>query len=136
MGIKLGFHQSAKLNDVSGGHQQVSCGELLMNKAWDALPEPYMAMIESAGEAQMSLLMAISRQCSSMPWRRCAPRTKCGSSAGGKELATFEKAWFEVLQEQSAKDPILQKVADDYLDCRKTYAIGGKARELKAGHLD
>jgi TRAP-type mannitol/chloroaromatic compound transport system substrate-binding protein len=53
----------------------------------------------------------------------------------GQGAATFEKAWFEVLQEQSAKDPILQEVADHYVDFRKTYAIWGTAQE-KAGHLD
>src|SRR5574341_2302064 len=44
MDTKLGFYQIAKFNYFPGWHQQVSCGEILMNKkAWDALPEQYKA---------------------------------------------------------------------------------------------
>ena len=61
MDIKLGFHQIAKLNYFPGWHQQVSCGELLMNKqAYDALPETYKAMIEVAGQAQVAVTYAES----------------------------------------------------------------------------
>src|SRR5262245_27215334 len=54
MDVKLGFHQDRKFNYFPGWHQQVSCSEFLMNKkAWDALPEPYKAMIEVALQAQV-----------------------------------------------------------------------------------
>ena len=42
-----------------------------------------------------------------------------------KDLAAFEKAWLEVIKEESAKDPLFKKVADHYLDFRKKYAIWG-----------
>jgi TRAP-type mannitol/chloroaromatic compound transport system substrate-binding protein len=48
-----------------------------------------------------------------------------------EELAAFEKAWLEVVQEESAKDPLFKKVADHYLDFRKSYAIWGTAQALK-----
>ena len=55
MDINLGFHQIAKFNYFPGWHQQVSCGEFLMNKnACDALPDQYKAMIEVAGPARQS----------------------------------------------------------------------------------
>ena len=128
MDIKLGFHQIAKFNYFPGWHQQVSCGELLMNKkAWDALPEAYKAMIETAGEAQIASPTPRPRPCSSTPWPRCATSTRCRSSAGTtRTLAAFEKAWLEVLQEESAKDPLFKKVADHYLDFRKKYADLGQ----------
>ena len=31
------------------------------------------------------------------------------------ELAVFEKAWLEVIEEESAKDPLFKRIADDYL---------------------
>jgi TRAP-type mannitol/chloroaromatic compound transport system substrate-binding protein len=48
------------------------------------------------------------------------------------DLAAFEKAWLEVLEQESAKDPLFKKVADHYLAWRKTYQIWGESQELKA----
>ena len=42
-----------------------------------------------------------------------------------------EKAWTEVLAEESAKDATFKRVADHYLGWRKTYKIWGDAQELK-----
>jgi TRAP-type mannitol/chloroaromatic compound transport system substrate-binding protein len=47
-------------------------------------------------------------------------------------LAAYEKAWLEVIKEESANDPLFKKVADHYLDFRKRYAIWGTSQELKA----
>jgi TRAP-type mannitol/chloroaromatic compound transport system substrate-binding protein len=47
-------------------------------------------------------------------------------------LAELEKAWLEVIKEESANDPLFKKVADNYLDFRKRYAIWGNAQTLKA----
>jgi len=46
-------------------------------------------------------------------------------------LRALEKAWTEVLAEESAKDPLFKKVADHYLAWRKTYKLWGDAQELK-----
>jgi TRAP-type mannitol/chloroaromatic compound transport system substrate-binding protein len=51
------------------------------------------------------------------------------------DLRTFEKAWLEVLAEESAKDPLFKRVADSFLAWRKTYAIWGDAQELKNSYL-
>ena len=51
-----------------------------------------------------------------------------------KTLAAFEKAWLEVLAEESAKDPIFKKVADHYLDFRKKYAIWGESQSMKPSY--
>ncbi len=52
-----------------------------------------------------------------------------------KDLATFEKAWLDVLQEESAKDALFKKIADHYLDFRKKYSVWGKSQTLKATYL-
>ena len=52
-----------------------------------------------------------------------------------KDLAVFEKAWLEVLREESAKDPLFKKIADDYLAFRKNYARWGDSQYMKASYL-
>ena len=134
MDIKLGFHQIAKYNYFPGWHQQVSCSELLMNKkAWDALPEQYKAMIEVAAQrAGRSTPTPRPRPCSSASWPRCATSTGAGQALDRRGCSRrYEKAWLEVLKEESANDPLFKKVADHYLDFRKKYAIWGDAQVMK-----
>ena len=138
MDIKLGFHQIAKFNYFPGWHQQVSCGELLMNKkAWDALPEAYKAMIETAGEAQISFTYTETEamQFEAMAEMRDKHKVQI-KRWDDQTLAAFEKAWLEVLQEELAKDPLFKKVADHYLDFRKKYAVWGKAQAMRPTYLD
>jgi TRAP-type mannitol/chloroaromatic compound transport system substrate-binding protein len=52
------------------------------------------------------------------------------------DLRAFEKAWLEVLKEESAKDAVFKKVADSYLEWRKTYKIWGDAQQLKTTYLE
>jgi TRAP-type mannitol/chloroaromatic compound transport system substrate-binding protein len=138
MDIDLGFHQIAKYNYFPGWHQQVSCGELLMNKkAWEALPDAYKAMIETAGEAQISFTYSETEatQFGVMAEMRDKHNVQV-KRWGDKDLAAFEKGWREGLKEESAKDPLFKKVADHYLDFRKKYAIWGESQAMKASYLD
>jgi TRAP-type mannitol/chloroaromatic compound transport system substrate-binding protein len=48
-----------------------------------------------------------------------------------QDLATLEKAWLEVLAEESAKDPLFKKVADHYLDYRKKFTVWGASQAMK-----
>jgi TRAP-type mannitol/chloroaromatic compound transport system substrate-binding protein len=137
MDIKLGFHQIAKFNYFPGWHQQVSCSEFLMNKAaWDKLPAPYKAMIEIAGQAQVAVTYAESEamQFDAMAEMRDKHKVQV-KRWDDATLAAFEKAWMEVLQEESAKDATFKKVADHYLDFRKRYAIWGDAQVMKPTYL-
>ena len=47
------------------------------------------------------------------------------------ELKAYEKAWFEVVKEESAKDPLFKKVADHFYAFRDQYTIWGEAQALK-----
>ena len=133
MDIQLGFHQIAKFNYFPGWHQQTSCSELLMNaKAFDALPAPFKAMIEVAAQAQVIVTLAETEASQFGPMQEM--QTKNGVQVrrwSDKDLATFEKAWLEVIAEESAKDPLFKKVADHYLDYRKKYAVWGDSQVLK-----
>jgi TRAP-type mannitol/chloroaromatic compound transport system substrate-binding protein len=134
MDIKLGFHQIAKFNYFPGWHQQSSCSEFLMNKkAWEALPDNYKAMIQVAANAQVIVTYS---ETEAMQFGVMAEmRDKHGVQVkrwSDEELAAFEKAWLEVIKEESASDPLFKKVADHYLDFRKKYAIWGQSQEMKA----
>jgi TRAP-type mannitol/chloroaromatic compound transport system substrate-binding protein len=136
MDIKLGFHQVAKFNYFPGWHQQVSCSHLLMNKdAWQKLPEAYRAMIEMAlghqvmytyaeTEAMQFGVMAEMRDKYQVQVKRWSDDA----------LGAFEKAWLEVLAEESAKDPLFKQISDHYLNFRKNYAIWGDSQYMKASY--
>jgi len=137
MDIKLGFHQIAKFNYFPGWHQQVSCSELLMNKAaYDKLPAPYKAMIEVAGQAQVIVTFAETEamQFTAMAEMRDKYKVQVRRWSD-KDLAAFEQAWLDVLKEESAKDATFKKVADHYLDFRKKYAIWGDSQLMKPTYL-
>ena len=134
MDVKLGFHQVAKFNYFPGWHQQVSVSELLMpKKAFDALPKSYKRILQVAAGSQVHYTYADSEasQFAVMAEMRAKHKVQI-KRWSDKDLATFEKAWLEVLQEESAKDPLFKKIADDYLAFRKNYAIWGDAQYMKA----
>ena len=133
MDMKLGFHQIAKFNYFPGWHQLVSCSELLMNKkAWEALPDNYKAMIEVAAGRQVAQTYAESEAMQFDVMAEMRDKYKVQVKRwSDTDLAAFEKAWFEVIKEESAKDPIFKKVADHFLDFRKKYAIWGDAQVVK-----
>ncbi len=133
MDTQLGFHSIAKFNYFPGWHQQVSCSEFLMNKkAYEALPDQYKAMIQVAANAQVAYTYA---ETEAMQFKAMQEmKDKHGVQVRrwkDQELAAFEKAWLEVIQEESAKDPLFKKIADHYLAFRKNYAIWGNAQVLK-----
>ena len=105
---KLGFYQIAKNNYFPGWHQQTSVSELLMNrKAYEALPKNYKKILElGLGESVMATYAETE-------WRNPDAMQENVTKFGvhnrrwtDAELATFEKAWVEVVKEQSAKNQI------------------------------
>ena len=111
MDIKLGFHQIAKFNYFPGWHQQISCSELLMNKkAYDALPDQYKAMIEVATQAQVIYTYAETeaKQFGVMAEMRDKHKVQI-KRWPDDALKAYEKAWLDVLKEESAKRSALQE---------------------------
>ena len=133
MDMKLGFHQIAKFNYFPGWHQLVSCSEIEINKkAWDALPDSYKAMIEVAANAQVAYTYAETEAMQFDVMAEMRDKFKVQVKRwSDDDLKRIEKAWLEVLEEDSAKDPLFKKVADHYLDFRKKYAIWGEAQVVK-----
>jgi TRAP-type mannitol/chloroaromatic compound transport system substrate-binding protein len=134
MDTKLGFHQIAKYNYFPGWHQQVSAGELLMNKAaWEALSDQNKAIIEIAlGEnITRNYVESDHSQFAAMADMRDKHKVQI-KRWSDQDLAALEKAWLEVLAEESARDPLFKKVADHYLDYRKKFAVWGVSQTMKA----
>ncbi len=137
MDIKYGFYQIAKNNYFPGWHQQVSVSHILINKdKWDALPDQYKAMIEMTAGESVHYIYAETEYVN--PYAMLEMGEKYGVITRrwrDDQIAVFEKAWLEVLEEDSAKDPLFKKVADSYLGFRKTYAKWGEAQALKPTYL-
>jgi TRAP-type mannitol/chloroaromatic compound transport system substrate-binding protein len=137
MDIALGFHQVAKFNYFPGWHQQVSVSHLLMNKqAYEGLSKQNKAILHAAlndailhtyveTEAKQFGAMKEMADKHAVKVRRWPDST----------LAAYEKAWNEVVAEESAKDPLFKKVADSYFGFRKQYQVWLSAQKVEPTYL-
>ena len=132
--INLGFYQIAKHNYYPGWHQQVSCNEFLMNKAvYDALPVAYQAMIKAAAAEQVAYTYAETEAANPAAMMEMLEKYGVNNHRWDDEtLATFERHWFDVLEEEAETDPNWKKISDSYLAFRKLYQIWGDAQALKS----
>jgi TRAP-type mannitol/chloroaromatic compound transport system substrate-binding protein len=137
MDIDLGFYQVAKFNYYPGWHQQVSIGELLVNKAaFDGLSEQNQAILEAACGWNMHVNYAETEAMNPGAMNKMLEEYGVTNVRWtDEELAAFEKAWNEVLAEQSAQDEWFKKVADSYQAFRKVYKTWGDAQALKPTYL-
>ena len=134
MDINLGFYQIVKNNYFPGWHQQISINELLMSKpAWDELSDWHKKLLEitcghnihaNYAETEVTNPEAMTRMTEEhgVEIRRW----------DDEQLAAFEKAWHEVIEEESERDPVFKQVADSYLAFRDKYRVWGDAQALKA----
>jgi TRAP-type mannitol/chloroaromatic compound transport system substrate-binding protein len=93
-------------------------------------------MIEVAGKAQVAHTYAESEAMQFGVMAEMRDKYKVQIKRWSDEdLAAFEKAWLEVIRDESAKDATFKKVADHYLDFRKKYAIWGDSQFVKPTYL-
>ena len=137
MDIKYGFYQIAKNNYFPGWHQQVSISQLLINKKkWDGLADHYKAIVE------MGCGDSIHHTFAETEYVNPFAMVEMGEKYGVKtrrwtddQIAVFEKAWNEVVAEDSAKDPLFKETHESYAKFRKAYAKWGAAQSLKPTYL-
>jgi len=122
---KLGFYQVAKYYYFPGWHQQASILDFFINKAnWDALSDQQKAVFEvtcgdtvrqimAEGEATQWAAMKRMRDEHGVKIMRWPPQI----------LKAYEKAWNEVVAEESAANPNFKKVYDSYSAFRANYAL-------------
>lgn len=132
--LALGFHQIAKNNYYPGWHQQVSVSELLINRQkWNELSDQHKMIIRIAlGDSVMHTYAETEAKNPEVMIQMRDKFKVTNRRWSDDDLRAFEKAWSEVLAEESAKDPLFKKVADHYLAWRKTYKIWGDAQAMKS----
>jgi TRAP-type mannitol/chloroaromatic compound transport system substrate-binding protein len=137
MDIDLGFHQVANYNYYPGWHQQSSIGELLMNKeAWEALDDQNQAILEAACGWNIYVNYAETEAMNPAAMNRMLEEYGVTNVRwSDEELAAFEEAWNEVLEEQSAQNEDFKRIADSYRAFRKVYKTWGDAQALKATYI-
>ena len=137
MDIDLGFHQIAKFNYYPGWHQQSSIGELLMNKAaFDGLSDQNQAILETSCGHNIYVNYAETEAKNPEAMNKMLEEYGVNNVRWtDEELAAFETAWNEVLQEQSDEDEDFARIADSYLAFRKVYKTWGDAQALKPTYL-
>ena len=137
MDISYGFYQIAKYNYFPGWHQQATFNELLMNKAnFDALSDWHKKIIEVTCGNQIQYTYAETEALNFKAMKKM--QDKHGviiKRWPDSTLALFEKAWNEVVKEESAKDPVFKRVADSYFGFRAQYKIWKDAQALDATYL-
>ena len=50
-------------------------------------------------------------------------------------LRIMEQAWTEVVEEESARNPLFKKVADHFYEFRKKYKVWKDAQQMKSTYL-
>jgi len=125
MDQKFGFYQVAKFYYFPGWHQQASILALVINqKKWDSLADSQKGVIElgcgdniremiAEGEAQQWKAMKEMRDKHGVKIMHWSPEI----------LRAYEKAWNEVVADQSAQNPNFKKVYDSYSKFRADFAI-------------
>jgi TRAP-type mannitol/chloroaromatic compound transport system substrate-binding protein len=137
MDIDLGFHQIAKFNYYPGWHQQVSVNELLMHKpAWEALNDQNQAIVEAACGWNIYINYAETEAKNPEAMNKMLEEYGVTNVRwSDEELAAFETAWNEVMDEQSAQDEDFKRIAESYRSFRKVYKTWGDAQFLKPSYL-
>ncbi len=137
MDIDLGFYQVAKFNYFPGWHQQISITELLIYKpAWDALSDWHRKLIEVTCAHNIHANYAETEENNPKAMNEMVENHGVQVVRWtDQELAAFEQAWREVIEENSATDPDFKRVADSYLAFRAKYKAWGDAQALKATYV-
>jgi len=138
MDIKYGFYQIAKNNYFPGWHQQVSIGVLEINMdKWNSLSAQNKMILETA--CRSSLVRVYVETEAVNPGAMAEMGEKYGVITRrwrDDQIAVFEKAWNEVVEEDSANDPLFAEVTESYSKWRKIYSKWGAAQALKPTYLD
>ena len=132
MDRSLGFYQVAKYNYFPGWHQQSTTNEVLVNMdAWNALPDHYKAMFQTACEmnAVHELAEGEALQADAMIANEKDGVTMVDWTP--EQLDAFRKAWEEVLAEEIAANPDVKQLMDSYNAFHEKYRIWGDRAYLQ-----
>jgi TRAP-type mannitol/chloroaromatic compound transport system substrate-binding protein len=119
------FYQVAKYYYFPGWHQPSSILDLFINMdIWNGLSDQHQAILESACGNMVSEILAEGEATQWPAMQRMRDKHGVKIMYWGPEfLAAFEKAWQEVVAEESASNPNFRKVYASYSEYRKNFAL-------------
>jgi len=122
----LGFYQIAKYNYFPGWHQQSTTDELLINMdKWNALPDEYKAMLETACRAEVTNMLVEGE---ALQHDAMLANEKDGvknMTWSNDMLKQFKAAWEEVLAEEGEANPDVARLWKSYSDFHEKYKAWG-----------
>jgi len=121
----LGFHKLVKYNYFPGWHQQATVFELLINKdTWNGMDKQQQMVVEMGCRAATAHALAYTDGMQFEQMKENVEKNGVKQMYWSDEmLATFEKAWMEVVEENRAADPGFKKVWDDLATFREGYDL-------------
>jgi TRAP-type mannitol/chloroaromatic compound transport system substrate-binding protein len=124
MDLTLGFHQVAKHYYFPGWHQQATINELIISKKkWAEFSPTQKAIIQGACDATMLQQFAEGEAVQFGAMKEIQGKGVTIHKWPKEILDGFEKAWEEVVVEESAKSPEFKKAWASYSAFRKDYKL-------------
>lgn len=127
-----GLHKAFKYNYYPSWIQPASFSEIIVNKRqWDSLSDAARQILRTSCDS--SLLSMLVRLDSLQPQaiRQLKQEGVEFVTWRDSELKKLRRAWLEVAEEESAKDPLFAEVYQSYKSFREQYAIWGDRAFLK-----
>jgi len=127
-----GFYQIAKYNYFPGWHQQSTTNEVLVNRAnWEKLDDVKKAQFEVACLANIGVELAEGEALQPAAMIANQKDGVTNVSWSDDVLNTLREKWQDVLQEELAANPDVQKLWDSYTAFHEDYKIWGEMGYLK-----
>ena len=127
-----GFYQIAKYNYFPGWHQQSTTNEVLVNRAnWEKLEDVKKAQFEVACKANIGVELAEGEALQPAAMIANVKEGVTNVVWSDEVLNTLREKWEEVLQEELAANPDVQKLWDSYTAFHEEYKIWGEMGYLK-----
>jgi TRAP-type mannitol/chloroaromatic compound transport system substrate-binding protein len=128
----LKLYEVAKYYYFPGWHQQATFFDLDINLGtWNALDDRYKAAIELACGDIVREMIAKGESAQGKAIREMQAEGVLVRRWPASMLVEFERAWNEVVAEESAKNPNFKRVNDSYAAFRKSYATWKNLNRLE-----
>lgn len=110
--MKMGFHDIWKYYYLPGMHENVTVGELLINKGiWDKFPPDFKAIVEGASMNTMMRWWVWFIKYNSHALKELQEKHKVNIIKTPDDVLINQlKTWDKIAQEEAAKDPFFKKV--------------------------
>lgn len=130
--LNLGFFQVAKHYYFPGWHQQATLFDLMINlDAWEKLDELTQLQISTACQANVARTFAEGEAIQFDAIKQIKEKGVTIHKWPKEILDAFQKAWGDVLKEESAKDADFDRVAKAYLAFRENYKVWNELAFLR-----